>query len=129
MTKIPYKNSRFDDSIVDAMLVSNALNKQNGSKEKFTSTDAIIMSIVHEYWYSKGTCAISNNYFAGRALTTEPTIQKSINKLCKLNFISKKIQYINGERHRVIIYNQDIVEEFKSQMANVLFDYEEGVDE
>ena len=129
MTKIPYKNSRFDDSIVDAMLVSNALNKQNGSKEKFTSTDAIIMSIVHEYWYSKGTCAISNNYFTGRALTTEPTIQKSINKLCKLNFISKKIQYINGERHRVIIYNQDIVEEFKSQMANVLFDYEEGVDE
>ena len=55
------------------------LYKQNGS-------DAIIMSIVHEHRYS---CAISN---AGHALT-----QKSINKLC----ISKKIQYINGERHRV----------------------------
>ena len=52
------------------------LYKQNGS-------DAIIMSIVHEHRYS---CAILN---AGHALT-----QKSINKLC----ISKKIQYINGER-------------------------------
>lgn len=117
---IPYKNSRFDDSIVEAMLTSNALNNL---KEKFTLIDAHIMN---EHWCSGGRCIMSNNYFAVR---TKATIQKLINKLCKLNFISKKIQYINGERHRVIIYNQDIVEEFKSQMTNVLFDYEEGVDE
>ena len=59
MAKNSYKSFKFDNSIVDAMLVN----------------------IVHEHWYSKGTCA-------GRAPTT---IQKSINKLCKLNFISKKI--------------------------------------
>lgn len=94
---IPYKNSRFDDSIAEAMLTSNALNNL---KEKFTLIDAHIMSIVHEHWCSVGRCIMSNNYFAVR---TEATIQKSINKLCKLNFISKKIQYINGERHRVII--------------------------
>lgn len=123
---IPYKNSRFDDSIVEAMLTSNALNNL---KEKFTLIDAHIMSIVHEHWCSGGRCIMLNNYFAVRTFTTKATIQKSINKLCKLNFISKKIQYINGERHRVIIYNQDIVEEFKSQITNVLFDYEEGVDE
>ena len=124
-----YKNSRFDDSIVDAMLVSNALNKQNGSKEKFTATDAIIMSIVHEYWRSKGKCTVSNKYLSGRALTTQPTIQKAINKLCKLGFISKNTKYVDGKHSRTIIYNQDVVEEFKSMMNNIILDYEEGIDE
>lgn len=110
---IQHKSSRFDDSIVDAMLVSNA---QNNSKEKFTATDAIIMSIVHEHFCSTGKCLVSNKYLSGRTLTTQATVQKSINKLCKLGFISKKVQCINGKRCRVIIYNQDVVEEFKLRM-------------
>ncbi len=117
MTKIPYKHSRFDDSVVDAMLTSNALNNL---KEKFTLIDARIMSIVHEHWCSGGRCVMSNNYFAVHTFTTEATIQKSINKLCGLNFISKRIQYIKGKRRRVIIYNQDTVEIFKSQMSNIV---------
>lgn len=111
---IQYKNSRFDDSIVDAMLVSNT---QSGSKEKFTATDAIIMSIIHEHFCSTGKCIVSNKYLSGRTLTTQATVQKSINKLCELDFISKKVQCINGKRCRVIIYNQDIVETFKSQIT------------
>lgn len=122
---IPYKNSRFDDSIVDAMLVSNIINKKNGSKEKFTFADATIMSIVHSYFYSDTRCFASNNYFAGRALTTEPTIQKSINKLCGLGFISRKSSYKDGIRHRVLVYNEDVVEKFKSEMNDVLFDYDD----
>ena len=114
---IPYKNSRFDDSIVEAMLTSNALNNL---KEKFTLIDAHIMSIVHEHWCSGGRCIISNNYFAVRTFTTEATIQKSINKLCGLNFISKRVQYIRDKRHRVIVYNQDTVEIFKSHMSNIM---------
>ena len=129
MAKTEYTNSRFDDSIVDAMLVSNALNKQNGSKEKFTATDAIIMSIVHSYYYSDTKCFASNKFFAGRALTTEPTIQKAINKLCDLGFISKKSSYKDGIRHRVLIYNEDVVEEFKIKMGDVLLDYDEDEDE
>ena len=42
MTKIPYKHSRFDDSVVDAMLTSNA---RNNLKEKFTLIDARSTSI------------------------------------------------------------------------------------
>lgn len=113
---IQYKNSKFDDSIVDAMLVSNA---QNGSAEKFTAIDAIIMSIVHEHWLSKGQCIVSNKYLSGRALTTQATIQKSINKLCQLNFIFKKVQCIDGKRCRIMIYNQDTVEAFKLQMNEI----------
>lgn len=125
---IQYKNSRFDDSIVDAMLVSNALSKQNGSKEKFTITDAIIMSIVHSYYFTGTKCFASNSYFAGRALTTEPTVQKSINKLCDIGFISKKSSYKDGMRHRVLIYNENVVEEFKTKMGDVLLDYDEDED-
>ena len=127
--KSQYKDSRFDDSIVDAMLVSNALNKQNSSKEKFTATDAIIMSIVHELWCSEGKCTVSNKYLSERALITQPTIQKSINKLCKLDFISKNTKYVDGKHSRTIIYNQDVVEEFKSRMNSIILDYEEGIDE
>lgn len=117
---VPYKNSRFDDSIVDAMVISNTLDKQSGEKEKFNLIDAHIISVVHEHWCSGGRCVMSNNYFAVRTFTTEATIQKSINKLCGLNFISKRIQYIRGKRRRVIIYNQDTIEIFKSQMSNIV---------
>ena len=43
---IPYKNSRFDDSIVDAMV--------SGEKEKFNLIDAHIISVVYEHWCSGG---------------------------------------------------------------------------
>lgn len=111
---ISYKNSIFDDSIVDAMLVSNI---QNISKEKFTATDAIIMSIIHEHYCSTGKCIASNKYLSGRTLTTQATVQKSINKLCELGFISKKVQCINGKKCRVILYNKDVVDAFKLQMT------------
>lgn len=129
MTKIPYKNSRFDDSIVDAMIISNTLDKQNGEKEKFNLIDAHIISVVHSYDFSNNTCFASNKYFANCLFTTEPTIQKSINKLCDLNFISKKISYKDGLRHRVLIYNEDVVEKFKTEMSEVLLDFNEGEDE
>lgn len=55
---IPYKNSRFDDSIVDAMVISNTLDKQSGEKEKFNLIDAHIISVVHEHWCSGGRCVM-----------------------------------------------------------------------
>ena len=76
---IPYKNSRFDDSIVEAMVISNTLDKQSGKKEKFNLIDAHIISVVHSYNFSNNICFASNKYFANCLFTDKPTTSLVIN--------------------------------------------------
>lgn len=123
-----YKFIRYDEEIADAMAVFNELHKKDAARNKFTVVDAFILSLVHSYHYTNSRCFASNKYIASKVLTTEPTVQKSINKLSDMNFIDRKAAYNNGTKHRVLIYNEEAVEKFKFDMQNVLFEYDEKTD-
>lgn len=113
---IPYKHSPFDESILDAMF---AYNQLNFGQEKFSLVDARIISLIHSYHYNNKQFFGSNTYLAYKCMTTEPTVQKSINKLCALNFIAKKVSCQEGRKRRVLSYNEDAIEDFKKNMSAV----------
>ena len=105
-----YRHSPFDEELVDAMMTYN-LN--NPAADKFTLIDARILSLVHSYNYSDMFFFASNQYLADRCFSTPATIQKSINKLCALNLITKKVFCSNGRKQRILSYNEDGVQQFK----------------
>lgn len=106
-----YKHSRFDEEILDAMAAYN-INKS--TKDQFTLIDARILSLIHSYAYADKQFFASNAYLAEKCLTTQPTIQKSINRLMAHKFITKEVCCIDGHKKRIITYNDDIVEAFKA---------------
>ena len=107
----PYKHSRFDEEILEAMIYYNANNLE--SSNKFTLIDARILSLIHSYAYDNKTFFASNKYLADKCLTSQPTIQKCINRLIAQGLISKKVAHVNKHKQRVLIYNESAVEAFK----------------
>lgn len=105
---LPYKHSRFDEEILEAMMYYNANNE-----DKFTLTDARILSLIHSYAYNNKLFFASNRYLADKCLTTQPTVQKSINKLIAHGLVSKAITCINGRKQRILTYNETAINEFK----------------
>lgn len=105
-----YRHSPFDEEMFDAMLIYNT---NNPILEKFNLIDARLISLVHSYDFSGQTFFASNQYIADKCFTTAPTIQKSINKLCAHNLITKHVHCMNGIKKRVLNYNEDGAECFK----------------
>ena len=105
---LPYKHSRFDEEIREAMLYYNANNE-----EKFTLIDAHILSLIHSYAYNDKPFFASNRYLADKCLTTQPTVQKSINKLIAHGLVTKHITCIKGQKQRILTYNETAVNSFK----------------
>ena len=112
MEKLKYKHSPFDESIFDAMTTYNSLHPAD---QKFNLIDARILSLVHSYDYSNQQFFGSNKYLAIKCMTTEATVQKSINKLCSFNLLKKSVHYFSGRKQRVLSYEQDAAEAFKKE--------------
>ena len=110
-TKQQYRHSPFDEELFEAM---ETFNTDRPSSEKFTLVDARIASLVHSYSYGDKTFFASNQYLAGKCLTTAATVQKSINKLLAHNLITKNVSCINGRKQRVLTYNEQGAKQFKS---------------
>jgi DNA-binding MarR family transcriptional regulator len=109
--KQSYKHSPFDEELFEAM---ESYNAQNPSPDRFTLVDARIISLVHSYDYGDKTFFASNQYLANKCLTTAATVQKSINKLCTHNLITKNVSCLNGRKQRVLTYNEEGAKQFKS---------------
>ena len=105
-----YRHSPFEEEMFDAM---RAYNPNNPILEKFNLIDARLISLIHSYDFSGQTFFASNQYMADKCFTTAPTIQKSINKLCAHNLITKHVHCVNGIKKRVLNYNEDGAERFK----------------
>ena len=106
-----YKHSPFDEELLNAMI---AYNKYITSSEKFNLIDARIISLVHSYYYAGKPFFASNQYLAEKCLSTPATIQKSINKLCAHNLITKNVSCVNGRKQRVLIYNENGAQKLKT---------------
>lgn len=109
-TKQSYKHSPFDEELFEAMEVYNAVNP---SPERFTLVDARIISLVHSYDYGDKTFFGSNQYLASKCLTTAATVQKSINKLCTHELMTKTVSCFNGKKQRTLSYNEQGARQFK----------------
>lgn len=105
-----YKHSPFDEELFDAMV---SYNIGKPSSDKFNLIDARIISLVHSYDYSNRFFFASNQYLAERCLSTPATIQKSINKLCAHNLITKDVHCTNGRKQRILNYNEEGANKFK----------------
>lgn len=110
MTK--YRYSSFDEELFDAM---QAYNVGKPTSEKFTLVDARIISLIHSYNFTNQTFFASNQYLADKCLTTMATIQKSINRLCQHNLITKEVHCVNGIKKRILTYNEPGAQQFKHQ--------------
>ena len=108
--KKQYLHSPLDEEIFEAMSAYNT-NKQ--ANEKFNLVDLRIISLVHSYDYSGKTFFASNQYLAEKCFTTPSTVQKSINKLCAHNLISKTVSCFNGRKQRILTYNETGAKRFK----------------
>lgn len=106
-----YKHSPFDEEIFEAMVKYN-VNKP--SAEKFTLIDARIISLIHSYDYANKTFFASNQYLAEKCMTTQATVQKSINKLCAHDLITKNVSCANGKKQRTLRYNEPGANKFKA---------------
>lgn len=109
---IKYRYSSFDEELFDAMQVYNT---GKPSAEKFTLIDARIISLIHSYNFANQTFFASNQYLADKCLTTMATIQKSINRLCQHNLITKDVHCVNGIKKRILTYNEPGAQQFKHQ--------------
>ena len=113
--KIPYRHSPFDEELYDAM---TTFNKSKPSKEHFSLVDARIISLIHSYDYSDTLFFASNEYLAEKTRSTAATVQKSINKLYLYNLIDKKVYCVGGRKQRILTYNEDAAQKFKSDPEN-----------
>jgi DNA-binding MarR family transcriptional regulator len=109
-TKQQYRHTPFDEELFEAMENYN-IGKQ--SSEKFTLIDARIISLIHSYDYSDMFFFASNQYLASKCFSTPATVQKSINKLCAHDLITKDVSCKNGRKQRVLTYNESGAEKFK----------------
>ena len=109
--KIQYKHSPFDEEMYDAMTI---FNEGKPTSEQFSLIDARIISLVHSYDYSDTKFFASNKYLAEKSRSTPATVQKSINTLISYGLINKKVACSDGRKQRVLTYNEDGAEKFKT---------------
>jgi len=107
-----YRHSRFDEEIKDAMMYYNANHPELSQAEKFNLIDAYILSLVHSYAYNNKYFFASNRYLADKCLVSQPTIQKSINKLIEHKLVTKSRTCIKGQPQRILLYDEAAIEEF-----------------
>lgn len=107
-----YRHSRLDEEIKDAMMYYNANHPELSQADKFNMVDAYILSLIHSYAYNNKYFFASNKYLADKCLVSQPTIQKSINKLIKHKLVTKSRTCIKGQPQRILLYDEAAIEEF-----------------
>lgn len=89
--------------------ITKAMNQYNKTQSnvRFTTLDAMILSLVKSFSESKTEFFMSNKEL-GQILIADPsTVQRSIDRLVKEELISKEIVYVNNRPKRVLNYQKD----------------------
>ena len=81
------------------------------SKIRFTTLDATLLNLVRSFSESKTEFYMSNKELSQILIADPSTVQRSVDKLVDLEFIIKKITYVNNRPKRILIYQEDNINE------------------
>ena len=104
-----YKNYA---SLNEAMRIHNKIMPG----EKFNYIDYGLLSLIRSFYDSKKDFYMTNDQLAAMFFVCDKTIRKSINRLCKCQFIKKQYKENNRLKGRYLIYNEKNVNSFVSSM-------------
>ena len=93
--------------------ITKAMSNYNKTQSeiRFTTLDATLLNLVRSFSESKTEFYMSNKEL-GKILIADPsTVQRSVDKLVDLEFIIKKITYVNNRPKRVLAYQENNVNE------------------
>lgn len=93
--------------------INKALDTHNKTLPaiRFTTVDALILNLAKSFYDSRTSFFMSNKELGELTIADESTVQRSVNKLIKMNLITKDKRYSGQKPVRVLTYNPDAVNE------------------
>lgn len=99
-------------SISEAMKIHNTIMPE----PKFTLLDYNLLCLVKSFYEAGQFFYMSNDQLAALFFSCEKTVRSSINRLCAAGFLKKDLIDNNRLKGRYLIYQDNKVERFISEM-------------